>query len=399
MFSFESGKFSARFASARAHVFDHPQENLAMKTWLLIAIATLALACVPASRTAVTTAAVTTAQERFEGQWLVEYRPDEQGRIQLTLNYQERREAKDGSKGSGYSNWNSSFRIEPEKLEGLGREQVMSASGTNVRFQLRRDAGALECEGWFREGKGSGHYRFVPNPNFAAELRSRGINGDPTARQLFRMALADAGLALVDELKAQGYETPTFDQLIKMGDHGVRLDYVRGLKEYGYKLGSIDALVKMRDHGVTTSYIKEMRDFGFKNLTAEELVRARDPGVSASFINELEAAGYMNAADSLDGLIRLRDHGVSGSFIREVREEGYTQLPLEQLVRMKDHGVSTNFIKELKALGYANLTVDQLVRLKDHGVNARFISRVKTERGTNPSVEELIRLRNQGYDE
>lgn len=370
-----------------------------MKTWLLIAIATLALACVPASRTTVTTAAVTTAQERFEGQWLVEYAPDTEGRVHLTLSYQERRERKDGAKSEGYSNWNSSFRIEPQKLDGLGREQAMSSSGTNVRFQLRRDAGSLDCEGWFREGKGSGHYRFVPNPNFASELRSRGIEGTPTTRQLFRMALADAGLALVDELKAQGYETPNFDQLIKMGDHGVRLDYVKGLKEYGYKLGSIDALIKMRDHGVSTTYIKEMRDFGFKNLTAEELVRARDHGVSAGFINELEAAGYASAADSLEGLIRLRDHGVSGSFIREVREEGYTGLPLEQLVRMKDHGVSTSFIKELKELGYANLSVEQLVRMKDHGVNTTFIRRVKTDRGTTPAVEELIRLRNQGYEE
>lgn len=368
-----------------------------MKTWLLIATATLALACVPASRTAVTTAAQTSAQERFEGQWLVEFQPDEQGRVQLTLSYQESRERKDGSKG--YSNWNNSFRIEPQKLDGLSREQAMSSSGTNVRFQLRRDAGALECEGWFREGKGSGHYRFVPNANFASELRGRGISGEPTTRQLFRMALADAGLALVDELKAQGYETPTFDQLIKMGDHGVRLDYVRGLREYGYKFGTVEALVKMRDHGVTPVFIKEMRDYGFKSLTAEQLLKARDHGVTGSFINELEAAGYASAGDSLEGLIRLRDHGVSGSFIREVREEGYTNLPLEQLVRMRDHGVSVSFIKELKELGYANLSVEQLVRLKDHGVNAPFITRVKTERGTTPAVEELIRLRNQGYEE
>jgi len=378
---------------------NQPQENLAMKTWLLIAITALALACVPASRTTLTTttAAEPSAQERFEGQWLVEYRPDAEGRVQLTLNYQEQRQKKDGS--AGFSQWNSSFRIEPQQLDGLTREQAMSAAGTNVRFQLRRDAGALDCEGWFREGKGSGHYRFAPNTNFAAELRNRGIEGSPTTRQLFRMALADAGLALVDELKAQGYETPTFDQLIKMGDHGVRLDYVRGLKQYGYKLGTIDALVKMRDHGVTPNYIKELRDYGFKNLSAEELLKARDHGVSTDFIRELEVAGYASAADSLEGLIRLRDHGVSGSFIREIREEGYTQLPLEQLVRMRDHGVSVSFIKELKELGYANLPVDQLVRLKDHGVNARFITRFKADRGNNPPVEELIRLRNQGYDE
>lgn len=366
-----------------------------MNNWLFLAIMTLALGCVPASEMV-----GAGAQESFEGQWLVEYKPDDKGRVQLTLNYREARAKKDGSQGAeSHSNWNSSFGIDPSKLEGLAREQALSANGATVRFQIRRDAGALDCEGWFRAGQGSGHFKFVPNPNFAAELRNRGIVGSPTDRQLFRMALADAGLALVDELKAQGYETPTFDQLIKMGDHGVRLDYVQGLKQYGYRLGSIDALVKMRDHGVSLSYIEEMRDFGFKNLTAEELIKARDHGVSVSFIKELEVAGYAGAADSLAGLIRLRDHGVSGSFIREVRAEGYASLPLEQLARMRDHGVSASFIRELKELGYANLSVDQLVRLRDHGVNTSFIRRVKSERSDAPSVEELIRLRNGGYDE
>ncbi|MBV9925578.1 MAG: hypothetical protein JOZ96_11220 [Acidobacteria bacterium] len=329
--------------------------------------------------------------ERFEGQWLVEYRTDD-GKTSLTLNYKEVRRAEDGRKHEGFSFWNTTRDVAPESLQGLTREQALSASGTNVRFELRRDAGTFACEGWFRQGNGSGHFNFVPDPGFAAELSRRGV-GTPDTRQLFRLAMAEIGLGLLDQLKAAGYEQPTIEQLVRLGEHGVREDYVRGLKELGYRLGTLDALVQMRDHGVSLEFIGGLREAGFREVRAEDLVRTRDHGVTPSFIREMRAAGF--ETPTLESLIRIRDHGVTADFIKGLRAEGYDSLSLEQLVGVRDHGVTVEFIRELRDLGYSHLQLEQLIRMRDHGVTAGFIRNVKA-RGTSPTVEELIYMRDRG---
>ena len=356
--------------------------------FLTCALAALALSAPVAPRLG--TAAFAQG-ERFEGQWLVEYKTDE-GKTSLTLNYRDDRRGEDGRRHDSF--WNTTRNVAPESLQGLTREQAFSANGTNVRFELKRDAGTFACEGWFRNGNGSGHFTFVPDQGFAAELSRRGVVGTPDTRQLFRLAMAEVGLALLDELKSAGYERPTLEQLVRMGEHGVRADYVRGLTGLGYRLGSVDALVRMRDHGVSLEYIGELRDAGFRDLAAEELVRTRDHGVSASFIRELRAAGFETPA--LDGLIRVRDHGVTPDFIKELRREGYDSLTLEELIRTRDHGVTVEFIRELQDLGYSHLQLEQLIRMRDHGVTPSFIRTVKSRGGNAPTVDELIYMRDRG---
>lgn len=319
-----------------------------------------ALALSAASLTALSAA----AQQSLQGEWLADYRArgGKEGQLLLGLNYREEKLTRDGRVSR--SNSNFTHWIRQEELHGLTREQVFSPGGTQVRFQLRRDAGTFDCEGWFKDGRGSGHFTFLPSAQFASELQRRGV-GTPDARQLLALALSDTGLALLDELQAQGYERPDVEGLVRLGNHGVGLEYVRGLAGLGYRLGSLAALRRMVDHGVNLAFIRELREHGIRDLAADELVR-------------------------------LRDHGVSVSFIRELRAEGYASLPLETLVRLTDHGVSVKFIRDLKELGYANLSPEQLVRLKDHGVSAAFVRRVKSERGTAPAVEELIRIKDRG---
>lgn len=358
---------------------------------LLAAALTVALGSLAAGSYAPPAAAAQQSPQRFEGQWLIGTKPNEE-KVQLTLRYSERNDG--GKESHSFNNWSTSFGITLDQLAGLTREQMSSSSGMNVRFQLKRDAGTIECEGWFRDGKGSGHFSFSQNPAFAAELRKQGIAGEASDKDLFSLAMSDVGFAFVSELKSQGYETPTLQQLVRMAHHGVRLDYLKGLKALGYKLSSLDMLVRMRDHGVTLAFIQELRDAGYTSLTAEELVRTRDHGVSVSFLREMKTEGY--EVSSIEELIRLRDHGVSASFVRELREEGYKGLPLQQLVRLKDHGVSISFIRELKSLGYTDVPTDKLIRMRDHGVTASFIRRVKSTRSDNPTIEELITMRDRG---
>jgi hypothetical protein len=374
-----------RRALARGHV----TRRLAGAAFALSALALAALLTGCFAHATVTTASAAQSQD-LTGQWLVEYRTDE-GKTSLTLRHSERR--RDASGGEHSSDWNTTRNVAAESLRGLTPEQANSAAGTNVRFEIRRDAGTFVCEGWFKQGKGSGHFNFVPDQGFASELTRRGV-GTPDTRQLFALAAADVGLDLLDELKTQGYDRPTVEEFVRMGDHGVRADYVKGLLALGYRLGTVEELVRMRDHGVSLDYIRSMRGAGFNDLTAAQLVRARDHGVGPDFIREIQAAGFQ--ADSLDGLVRIRDHGVSAGFIKSMRAEGYDSLTLEQLVRMRDHGVTTEYVRELRDLGYTRLPAETLVRMRDHGVTPDFVRQAKSRASATLTPDALIRMRDSG---
>ena len=299
-------------------------------------------------------------QETTVNQWLIEPRQND-GKLQLSLRMRRDRDGRSSNNHVG-------FGIALDQLTGLTREQMMSSSGTSVKFELRRDAGTFHMEGWFKEGNGSGHFTFTPNSSFAADLSRQGFTGNASADQLQSLAMSDVGSAFINELKAQGYDTATVEQLVKMGHHGVKLEYLLGLKSLGYTVKTTDLVVRMKDHGVSVNFIKELASLGYSNLTTDELVRAKD-------------------------------HGVTPKFIAEIREFGYDQLLLDELRRMKDHGVNGTFIKELKDLGYSNLAIQQLIRLKDHGVNAGYIRRMKEKGYGDLSIDEYIRLKNRGERE
>src|ERR1700704_3967684 len=172
-------------------------------------------------------------QDLGTSQWLIEFRTGE-AKVHIELRYERKSEKGNHSSSHG-------FTIDPSLLSGLTREQAMSA-GTHVQFQLKRDAGMFNFEGWFKEGNGSGHFTFAPDRSFAAQLSSQGV-GSATDEQLLSLAMSDTGFALINELRVQGYERPTLDQLVAMGNHGVSVDYVQGLKSYGYQVKTIDSLV------------------------------------------------------------------------------------------------------------------------------------------------------------
>src|SRR5262245_32372824 len=91
------------------------------------------------------------AQSSITGEWILEFKS---GTDLIYFSIHRR------SEGGG--RMSSSSDIKAEVLRGLSASQT-SGSGAPVSFQVVRDAGTLNCEGWFKDGKGSGSFTFAPN--------------------------------------------------------------------------------------------------------------------------------------------------------------------------------------------------------------------------------------------
>ena len=330
------------------------------------------------------TIAAVASPSAYSGQWFIGP-SDTSGDVQVELRY---------SRHTATSNWNTnqSWDAPMAALQGL-TPAVLDSSGSHGQFRLVRDAGTFVCDGWFSGGKGSGTFTFEANPQFVAELHKRGVTGDVSEEQQFRMAMANTSLELVDTLKAAKYEFDAED-LIRVSNHGVTLAYIKEINALGYHPSTLGGLVRMRDHGVTADYVKAIQASGLKDLSEEQVVRLRDHGVSADYIHELSVYGITDL--SAEQLTRLRDHGVTPDFISAVRKAGYNASP-EELTKLRDHGVSADFVAAVKKAGL-DASASDLARLRDHGVSADFIADVRAAGFNDLSVNDLTRLRDHGVD-
>ena len=236
-----------------------------------------------------------TSQEPLTGQWTAEWK-SEANEVEMMLN---RRSGK-------FGNNMSSVILTPDKLQGLTRTQAFSA-GTSVNFRLVRDAGTLTCDGWFKEGKGAGHWTFTQDQNFISEMRGLGYD-DLTEERLLACAIHDVNTRFIQELKTAGYDHPPLDQLIA----------------------------------------------------------ARIFKVAPEFSKEVQAAGYER--QSLEKLVAMRIHGVDAAFIKSVQASELGQQPIDKLIAMRIFKVTPDFIQRTKDRGMKNLTIDQLISLRVHNI-------------------------------
>jgi beta-lactamase regulating signal transducer with metallopeptidase domain len=311
----------------------------------------------------------------FRGTWEIR-QSQRTGMIQLRL-----REA----------NWDSSFNIPLDRIDGLSSAQLLGAGGP-VRFSIRRDAGTFNFDGTSRDGFAGGVYSFSPNPQYGSELEKRGY-GRPTEAEQYSLARGDIGFTFLDELTKQSYPKPSISLLVRAGDHGVHYEYLRDMGSAGYRVGALETLIRLRDHGVTPEFIRELADQNVKGLSADELQRIRDHGVNGEFVRAFRDMGYGSA--TVDQLVNARDHGVTPDYVKEIAALGKTKLTIEELIRIRDHGVTSTSARELRDLGYS-LSVEELVKAKDHGVSPDFVRELASQGHKNVPLESLIRLKDHG---
>ena len=270
-----------------------------------------------------------TAQNTTSGEWTAHLNSKDT-KLQLNL---ERRSGKSGRNQMGQS-------YEFSEFQGLTREQVQN--GGPVSFSLVREAGRIDMEGSFQNGKGSGTFRFTPNMAFLSAMKSRGFDFEQLSKytdddrdsedRLFAAAALNVTTALADDLNSAGFGNLKTEDLFKA------------------------AIFK-----INSQFMREMKASGFQNLGMEELVKARIFKIDAEFVRQVSQMGFDK--EPFESLVKMQIFKVTPEFVTEMRNEGLTDLQIEDLVKLRIFKIDTDFIRAAKADGVP-LEVERLVQRK-----------------------------------
>ena len=268
-----------------------------------------------------------TAQNTASGDWTATVSSKE-NKLQLNL---ERRSAKGHRNQMGQSYDFSEF-------QGLTREQAQN--GGPVSFSLVREAGRIDLEGSFQNGKGSGTFRFTGNPGFISAMKSRGFDFDQSANtddrdsedRLFAATALNITTALADDLNSAGFGKLQTEDLFKA------------------------AIFK-----INSQFMREMKASGFQNLGMEDLVKARIFKIDADFVRQVSQLGFDK--EPFESLVKMQIFKVTPEFITEIRNEGLTNIQIEELVKLRIFKIDSEFIRAAKADG-VSLEVERLVERK-----------------------------------
>jgi len=269
------------------------------------------------------------AQSSMTGTWTAEVSSKENSKIHLNLE----RKSKNSRNQMGQT-------FDFADLQGLSREQAVN--GGPVNFSLVREAGRIDCEGSFQNGKGSGTFRFTGNLAFVSAMKSRGFdfekdlnaydddNDRHGENKLFAATTLNVTTALADDLTSAGLGKIQTEDLFKA------------------------AIFK-----IDSKFAREMKASGFENLGMEELVKARIFKIDAEFVKHVSQMGFQK--EPFESLVKMQIFKVTPEFITEVRNEGLTDLQVEDIVKLRIFKIDANFIREAKADGVP-LEVEALVR-------------------------------------
>jgi hypothetical protein len=281
---------------------------------------------------------VIVAQETVTGTWTADTRigkykgqdTEDAGRIQL--NFTRKRD-------SGKSQHGSSFDY--SDLQGLTRQQAMSDG--QVRFRLVREAGTVECEGTFTDGKGYGTFTFTPNMGFVQTMRSKGFD--------FERDVENHG----------DHEQSLSEKLMTAAFINVTSALAEDLNSANFGKLYVGDLYKAAIFKIDGKFMAEMKGTGFPNLQMEDLVKARIFKIDAAFVKQIGDMGFHNK--EFENLVKFRIFKVTPEFLNELKDAGLTNLDSEDVVKCRIFKIDADFVKKGKAID-PNITVEDLVKMK-----------------------------------
>jgi hypothetical protein len=90
-----------------------------------------------------------------------------------------------------------------------------------------REAGTINCEGSFSNGKGAGTFTFTPNQSFVSAMKSRGFdfetdssrrNNQSAEERLFPLRWVNVTTALADDLLSAKFRQARCGRFVQSGD-------------------------------------------------------------------------------------------------------------------------------------------------------------------------------------
>lgn len=280
---------------------------------------------------------VIVAQNVITGDWKAEYKTEKADKIYLSFSRKSER---------GRNQMGSKYDL--SELQGLSGNQL-TAANSNVRFSLVREAGTIDCEGTFQNGKGSGTFRFTPNQQFISAMRSRGFDFEKTnakydddnnvENRLFAATTLNVTTALADDLLASNFGKLDVDDLFKAAIFKIDGKFAREMKDSGFQNLTFDDLVKARIFKIDAEYVRNVSSQGFSNVPFENLVKMRIFKITPEFITEVRNEGFTNVG--IEDLVKMRIFKIDGEFIRKARAEG-VPMEVEKLVQKRIGVYRTN---------------------------------------------------------
>jgi hypothetical protein len=273
---------------------------------------------------------VIVAQTTITGTWTADTRSEKKesdGKIHISFE----RKTAHGTNQNGQS-------YAYDELKGLSREQAQNG---RVRFSLVREAGTIECEGAFADGRGSGTFTFTPNRGFIDAMRSRGFDFEKSDSKhgsgdiddsLFAAVTLNITTALADDLKSADFGPLEVDDLFKAAIFKVDGKFMAEMKASGFPNLKMEDLVKARIFKIDPDYVRQVHEMGFDNRDFEGLVKFRIFKVTPEYLNELKAAGLNELKD--EDVVKCRIFNIDPEFIKKAKAEN-PNVTVEELVQMK----------------------------------------------------------------
>lgn len=269
---------------------------------------------------------VIVAQTAATGDWRADSKQEKDGKIYL--NFERRTAHGHNQNGSNY---------DYSDLEGLTRDQAQNGK---VNFRLVREAGTIECQGAFTDGKGSGTFTFTANRGFIDAMKTRGFDFEKSSAKhdgdvddrLFTAATVNITTKLADDLLSANFGPLDVDDLFKA------------------------AIFK-----ITPEFMAEMKTSGFPDLKMEDLVKARIFEINGDYVRQVREMGFDK--ENFEGLVKFRIFKVTPEFLSELRSDGFSDLSAEQVVKFRIFNIDSDFIRKAKA-DDPNVTVEDLVQMK-----------------------------------
>ena len=264
------------------------------------------------------------------GDWTAKTISEEPDKIQL--NFEIRKE------NGGRNNHGSSFAY--SDLRGLSPGQTQNGK---VSFSMEREAGTIDCEGTFTNGRGVGTFRFTPNYSFAEAMKARGFDFSKASKhgsqdlemRLFTATTLNVTTAFADDLKSANFGPLDVDDLFKAVIFKITPQFMAEMKATGFPNMGMEELVKARIFKVDADYVRQVNNMGFPNLDFESLVKFRIFKVEPEFLNALKAEGLTNLA--AEDVVKFRIFKIDPQYIREARAAD-PDITAEDLVQMKITG-------------------------------------------------------------